>query len=154
MLNRVRPLHKGHLKTGVDSFCTEVETRFSAMNKMKLSPKRDWKTLANFGQGFCNKVVPSLSLRCEEILLELRAKPWDTVTSNGTLTIVLQKVLKINVPVWNDRLSLYFHPGNSSLASPEQNHHRFHNFKKKHTLCTGAPNDNFWKYLFGRLFES
>ena len=143
--------------------------------------------MANFGQGFCNKVVPSLSLRCEAILLELRAKPWvaceqalclgkkiarplslvparpkacsqakpwDTVTSNGTLTIVLQKALKINVPVWNDRLSLYFHPGNSSLASPEQNHHRFHNFKKKHTLCTGAPNDNFWKYLFGRLFES
>ena len=76
MLNRVRPLHKGHLKTGVDSFCTEVETRFSAINKMKLSTKRDWKTLANFGQGFCNKVVPSLSLRCEAILLELRAKPW------------------------------------------------------------------------------
>ena len=86
--------------------------------------------MANFGQGFCNKVIPSLSLRCKAVLAELQATPWGAVTFNGTLTIVLQKALKITVPVWNDRLSLYFHPGNSSLASPEQNHHRFHNFTK------------------------
>ena len=109
--------------------------------------------MANFGQRFCNKVVPSLFLRCKAILVELQAKLCDPVTSNGTLTIVLQRALKINVPVWNDRLSLYFHPGNSSLASPEQNHHRFHNFKKNIHYVQGHPTAIFGKYLFGRLFE-
>ena len=109
--------------------------------------------MANFGQGFCNKVVPSLSLRCKAILVELQTKPWDPVTSSGTLTIALQKALKINVPVWNDRLSLYFHPGNSSLASPEQNQHRFHNFKKNIYYVQGNPTTIFGNYLFGTLFE-